>query len=1236
MAHDPENKELHEEQIESPAVRWTEEQRRVIDARDRSLLVSAAAGSGKTAVLVERILSRVTDPEHPIDVDELLVVTFTNAAAAEMRERLLNSLSAAADAHPADLHLQRQMALIHNAQITTIDSFCLQVVRNHFHRIDLEPGFRIADEGELTLLREDVCAAVLEDFYAQGDSDFLRFANGYSAAKSDRRIRDMVLELYRYSQSYPWPDEWLRDCETQYRADSAAELEGKPWVASYLAYHHAWAEEACAQYRQMSALAEEPDGPGAYLAALSDEREQLSRLTACDSLAAWKETLPTIEFGKLPAARGCDKAKAKQVQDVRNRIKKKITDLRQNEFAGTPEDAAALLRQTGAMAGVLITLTRAFSERFAEEKAKRNILDFSDGEHFALRILVDPETKEPTETALEYRLKFKEVMIDEYQDSNYLQEAILTAVSGGYGENRFLVGDVKQSIYGFRLARPELFTEKQETFSRGESSQQRIDLSRNFRSRPEILSFVNDLFARIMGRDLGDIAYDADAALYPGREAEADDRSRRTECIRIEPVEGEDKHLTEARFLARQIRAMVEEQELPGIAYRDVVILLRAMTGWTQAFVTAFEEAGVPLLVSSQTGYFAAPEVQVVLAMLRVLDNESQDIPLATLLRSPIGGFSDEELARIRAADATLPFAESARRAAEGILAVPEELKKRLERFWAMLAAFRVRVSHTPIHTLLAQIYEETGYRDYVTALPAGEQRRANLDMLLEKAVSYEQTSYHGLYHFVRYIDRLIKYDVEVGEAETISERENAVRLTTIHKSKGLEYPVVFVAGLGKQFNLRDTTGDMVFHQRYGVALKYCDAERRTKTDTLIRRAFSLEARKDSLGEELRVLYVALTRARDKLILTGVTSDEEKPDPTFDAEGRLSFTARLDAKCPWDWVAPALRSYGNRYRIDGADSATEEKETVRHDLGTFERKAALTGALRDVDETLLADLDARFSWQYPYHGSGTKQKLSVSELKHRAMNEARAMLEEDDGEELFPEEIPVPYVPKFVQTPEENRGALRGTAFHRLLECLPFSDLPGGADPAALRTWLSGVLTELRAKKRLEEEQVALLDLDTICRFLATETARRMAAAAARGVLLTEQPFVMLLPAAQVQPDAADDEEVLIQGIIDAFWEEDDDIVLLDYKTDRVNGAGELLMRYQAQLDLYAEALGRRFAGKRVREAWIYSFCLNQEIRVPSAEREGTESEDRIGAKEPRAEEVSSADGDRKEKETES
>ncbi len=1196
-------REEHREETASPAVRWTGEQQRVIDARDRSLLVSAAAGSGKTAVLVARILSRVTDPVHPIDVDELLVVTFTNAAAAEMRERLLTALCEAADKDPSDLHLQRQMALIHNAQITTIDSFCLQVVRSHFHRIALEPGFRIADEGELALLKEDVCDAVLEDFYAQGDPDFLRFANGYSTAKSDRKIREMVLELYEYAQSYPWPEEWLSDCAAQYRADTVEELEAKPWVVSYLNYYRAWAEEACAQYRQISAVAGEPDGPGAYLDLLSDEREQLSRLIFCDSLTAWKETLSTIDFGKLPAARGCDKAKTKQVQDVRNRIKKRIQELRQKDFGMTLAEQAEILSKTGAMAGALIALTRAFSERFAGEKAKRNILDFSDGEHFALRILVDPETKEPTETANEYRQKFKEVMIDEYQDSNYLQEAILTAVSGGEKENRFLVGDVKQSIYGFRLARPELFTEKYESFSREESPRQRIDLSRNFRSRPEILTAVNDIFARIMGKNLGNIEYDADAALYPGREAEADGTDHRPVCVRIAPKEGEDKRLSEAKFLARRIRAMVSGQEVPGLEYRDVAILLRAMTGWTQPFVKAFEEEGVPLLVASQTGYFSASEVQVVLAMLRVLDNPNQDIPLTTLLRSPIGGFSDEDLAKIRAADEKLPFSACVRQSAEGTLTVPEELRKRLSSVWAMLSDFRARVPYTPIHALIGQIYDETGYRDYVTALPAGEQRRANLDMLLEKAVSYEQTSYHGLYHFVRYIDRLIKYDVDVGEAETLSERENAVRLTTIHKSKGLEYPVVFVAGLGKQFNLRDTTGDMILHQRYGVALSYCDPERRTKTDTLIRRAFSIEAKKDSLGEELRVLYVALTRARDQLFLTGVMPDEEKPVPFREEDGKFSFTARMEAKCPWDWVAPALCSYGDRYGIDTADAATEAGETVARHLRNAERKAALSEALRDVDEELLQEIRARFSWEYPYPASGLRQKLSVSELKHRAMREARALLEEDEGEELFPEEIPVPYVPKFVKMPEENRGALRGTAFHRLLECLPFVSLPDGEDVGLLSVWLKDVLEELRAAERIEEEQLALLDRAAVCRFLESKTAKRMAAAARRGALLREEPFVMLLPAKEVTPDAPDDEEVLIQGMIDAFWEEDDGIVLLDYKTDRVRTGEELLTRYKAQLALYQEALGRRFSEKPVKEILLYSFCLEKEIPVLLSEK---------------------------------
>ncbi len=1209
-----------------PEQTWTAEQLRVIDARDKSLLVSAAAGSGKTAVLVQRILSMVTDPEHPIDVDELLVVTFTNAAAAEMRERILAALTGAAQQYPGDMHLQRQLSLIHNAQITTIDSFCLQVVTNHFHRIELEPGFRIADEGELTLLREEACDAVLEEFYAAKEPEFTRFEHAYSWPRSDKNIRDMIMQLYRYAQSYPWPDEWLDTCAQQYYADTLAELEQKEWVADYLAYLHQRTENLVTQCRMLIALSEDADGPKAYGEALRDDLGQLEALLACGGLSDWYLKLNEISWKNLARCKGesVNPEKKERVQAVRGKIKTQIKNMKERDFHSDPEEWVAVLKNTGEMVRMLVRLTKAFSERFSQEKAKKNILDFSDAEHFALRILEDPVTKEPTDIAAEYRKKFREVMIDEYQDSNYLQEEILGAVSGipDGTQNMFMVGDVKQSIYRFRLARPDLFLSKYETFSKEEGPCQRIDLHKNFRSRGGILTIVNDLFGRIMGRDLGNVEYDAQVSLYQGRVTEEVGEDPLAgpfcpECILVETEKNKDNKMAEAAAIARRIRTMIEEEELPGIQYRDVVILLRTMRGWPSAFARAFEQEGVPLLVPSQTGYFDAQEVRVILAMLRTIDNPRQDIPLSTLMRSPIGNFSDEELSVIKASFSDEPFFNSVRRMA--LEESENTLHVKTARFWDMLMDFRERVPYTPIHTLIQQIYDETGYRDYATALPAGEQRRANLDMLLVKAADYEETSYHGLYHFVRYIDRIIKYEVDIGEAETVSEQENAVRLMTIHKSKGLEFPVVVVAGMGKQLNMTDVNSEMIFHQKYGVGLKYCDPDKRTKSDTLIRKAFSIDTLKESLGEELRVLYVAMTRAKDKLILAGTDPEIEKI-AAAEAEPyqKLDFALRLDARTYWDWVLPALSTYGDTYPFLIAGAREEEESDDAHYRRISERKEALLFELANADREILEELNERFAWKYSYRLSGLKQKMSVSEIKHRAMAESRELSDEDEGEELFPDAVPVPYIPKFVKAREENEGALRGTAFHRLMECIDFAGLPVFPDQVAadrdetghersapgkrnqmeMKDWLANQLKQLCESGRMEQEDADRIDPEQTCRFLSADLAARMSNAAKEGLLVREQPFVMSAPAGWFTSEAGEGESILIQGIIDAFWEEEGEIILLDYKTDHVNRPEELLGRYRAQLLLYADALRRRFPGKQVNRILIYSFCLDQLIPI--------------------------------------
>lgn len=1181
------------------SVKWTKEQEKVINLRNRSLLVSAAAGSGKTAVLVQRIISMVTDETDPLDIDRLLVVTFTNAAAAEMRERVGAAIENALEQDPYNQHLQRQLTLVHNAQITTIDSFCIRILRDHFHKIDLEPGFRIADEGELKLLREDVCEAVLEDFYQKADPEFLRFADSYSGAKNDLQIKEMILKLYNYAESYPWPKEWLETCVQQYEAANEAELEEKSWIRDFLSYLNVRVEDLITAQEKLLELTQEPDGPYMYEASIADDLRQLENLRKCEHFSQWQAAISAIDFKNIGRSGKYEGSVAKKdaVMSGRKRMKDQIDKWKKTIFATMLEVQLERLTQTSKMVRMLVTLTQAFSDRFQEEKQKKNMLDFSDVEHNALRVLVDSETKELTETALEYQQQYREVMIDEYQDSNYVQETLLTAVSGvkNGNENLFMVGDVKQSIYRFRLARPELFMDKYHRFSTEESSQQRIDLHRNFRSRREVVEAVNDIFYPLMEKDLGNVAYDAEAALYAGAvypDYENADCCKPELLLVPSQESGMERREQEAAAVAGRIRELVETQEIPGITYKDIVLLLRSMSGWAETYQKVFEQEGIPLIVASKTGYFSATEVQTVLSLLRVLDNPYQDIPLAAVMKSYFGKFSSEELAQIRSEYPGMPFYQCV----EQMLPVSEKIIA----FQEMLQKFRQRIPYTPIHRLLQEILDETGYRNYVAALPAGEQRRANLDMLMEKAVAYEQTSYHGLFHFISYIDRLMKYDVDYGEAEIVSEQENAVRLMSIHKSKGLEFPVVFVCGMGKQFNEQDLNSNMIFHPEFGIGLKWFDCEKRTKANTLIHQIFAMEAKKENLGEELRVLYVALTRAKEKLILAGTCKlPEEGQYSGFSREEKVPFSTRYDAKSYWDWVIPVLGMENPDYRYVIWDEARMQQEEQRKLQDTALEHRTLLEALQNVSETELAQLKETFSWEYAWKEEGAhKQKVSVSELKHRAMEERSESAEQtlNTAQPLFPDEIATPYVPRFVQEVKENAGALYGTMVHRFLECLDFAGLPDFADEKQGLYFVKQQIDALCALGRMQEADAKRLNWKQLLGFLQSDTAKRMRAAAEQGALEREKPFVMSVPANLVWEDSRPEEDVLIQGIIDVFWEEADGIVLLDYKTDHVDNAQELVRRYKKQLELYADALSRFSDEKPVKEILIYSFALAETI----------------------------------------
>ena len=638
------------------SVRWTKEQLQVIEARNKSLLVSAAAGSGKTAVLVERILSLITDAEKPVDIDGLLVVTFTNAAAAQMRERITQAIDTALQAEPDNLHLMRQASLIHNAQITTIDSFCSQLIRSHFHRIGLDPDFRVTDEGELRLIKEEIMETVLNQMYEDADQDFKLFSESYSNSRNDDMIRDMVFSLYDQARSNPWPFEWLERGKKAFAGADTGHLDGFSWYQMILEDLREQIMSYKKETESLRDMALAPDGPDFCADLLADDILFYRNILDMDSYDSLRDALTSYDWKRFPVKRGFqgDASLKDYIKDARNRMKDGCKKLTKDLFSLTEEEQIESLNYTGRMYDVLCEIVKKFHKEFQKQKKKLRIVDFSDIEHFALEILIDPETKRPTEVAREYRSRFYEVMIDEYQDSNYVQETLLSAVSGEPDgiENRFMVGDIKQSIYRFRLARPELFLEKYQSFSADESNRQRIDLHQNFRSRAEVLTFANNIFECLMQPDVGRVAYDDAAKLYHGRSDDDDPAGDYTPEILLLPDTASAADLTrqETQMIAARIRRMVESQEIEGISYGDIVILMRAPGKVADVYLDTFHAEGIPLILTSKKGYFAAREVKQVLSLLQVIDNPMQDIPLVATMQSPFGNFSSDELARISAA----------------------------------------------------------------------------------------------------------------------------------------------------------------------------------------------------------------------------------------------------------------------------------------------------------------------------------------------------------------------------------------------------------------------------------------------------------------------------------------------------------------------------------------------------------------------------------------------------------
>lgn len=1234
------------------AVTWTKDQQKVIDTAHANILVSAAAGSGKTAVLVARLMKKILSSEDPADIDSFLIVTFTKAAAAQLKEKIGRELSRALEEDPDNDHLRRQPMLLSRARITTIDGFCSFVVRNYAERIDVDPLFRIGESGELKLLEKDVVSAVLEEAYASKNEEFRRrfyaLADTFVPESDTAALDDIILRVYHMAMSMPYPEEWFEMAREKESCRSFADLESMPWMKNFTQEavfyirkgHELTARNASyigkevlsASYEKMAGIYE------ALFEALENAEGRYEETFAL--LEDFKAHKPRL--GRL--SKNADPLLHAQVKAAKEEADEILKILSENYFVFSPSLALEAHHQTAEVLNTLLQLTQRFRQSFDEAKRRKNMADFADVAHAALTILRD-ENKKRTPAARELAESFREVMIDEYQDSNYLQEEILTAVSRieDGEDNYFCVGDVKQSIYRFRNARPELFMRKYDDFADGNGGV-RIDLSRNFRSRPEILEFVNDIFRLVMRREVGGIDYDKAAELVSGSDdlkkmpVLIDSEGTEDAAVEVLTVTGdldeEDAEIyeedfsdaveLEARAIGTRILSFVKEEKIRdasggerAVSFRDMAILLRNKNA--EAYIRNLDSMGIPSVNTSKEGFFDVMEITIILDYLMVLDNPRQDIPFAAVMHSPLGSFSADELALIRGCDAgkednDTEDGETLKSYVPSSLCdyasfyaqngTDPALRQKTAHFLESLEAFRQEASHAPIHELLTHILKETGYEDYISALPDGRKRLMNIHALVEKAIDFEKTSYVGLFNFVRYINNLQKYEVDM-DAASAGDAENAVRIVTIHKSKGLEYPIVFLAGMGKKFNLQDASSDLIVHPDLGLASIWLDIQKRRKLPTLKHVVFKQRLRRENIGEELRVLYVALTRAMLKLVITG-TIHKNKKDESFyqsyeieteESSGALSPVYLEKASTNWQVLLPCILKAARK------NPERVQLSLIRPDVLVRDNIEAMGEAERNLEELfnwqeedgclpeVRQILEERYSFRYAYEQQcDMPAKVSVSDIKH-------AQMADEEAKKAFEETEPVPLVPQFMQDKKENRpgGAAMGTACHNLMARLDLSDNRLKTDEG-----LKAAIQAAAQNGFVDEEAARFLYRRPIIGFLRSDMGRRMAEADKKGRLWRERPFTMRIAASRVRKDFSDEEEILIQGVIDVYFEENGDIILLDYKTDRVAEAETLVDRYRVQLELYAEAL-QRATGKRVREIHIYSFSLEKDILMENA-----------------------------------
>ena len=1276
-------------------MKWTADQQAAIEAPKDSvldaqtLLVAAAAGSGKTAVLVERIISRLKDTTNPLSIQELLVVTFTKAAAAEMSARIGVALAKELEA-TGDEELEKQLNLLPSAHISTLHSFCQWVIKSYFYHLDMNPLFRIGNEGEMQLMKQEVLSEIVTKAYEEDTYHIFELADMFSNDKSDEQLYERILRLYHYAMAQSNPNLWLQQIVERYR-----EIQTLPLVETMWGKHF-WAEQAetienlVTNCNTMQELLEIPGAPEPWqklLDAILPSVKSLVEATDWQSMHEAVQQVQTIKYGTASKTKAfkdgtIDEAIAARFQALRNQAKDTLTAMSSGVFTLTEDDWKSQIESQIPIIEGLVNITIHFRKAFEAAKQAEGLLDFSDLEHLCLKLLIEPGTEgnpQPSSVALELQQAFKEVMVDEYQDTNGVQEAIVNLVS--HKDNRFYVGDVKQSIYGFRMADSTLFMNKYKTYGGVDDVERRIDLAQNFRSDENVLRVTNFIFYQIMTESAAELTYGERESLVPGRivdDAPAEwiggdvelhliDVSKEamessSNAIGASEDEGDEPE-NEERELGFIIEKILElkhngslVQEKDGsfrpLEWRDIVILRRSLAGKGNRMVEAMRNAGIPAYVNEASGYFDALEIQMMLSLLSIIDNPEQDLPMAAILHSGLVGLDANELGHIRLLGKQLPPNSAPNRTSLwSLLPIYAEQTgdTRITQFVADIERWRTLSRRQGVAELLWDIYESKDYVNYVGAMPNGLVRRANVMALYERAKDYENGGFRGLFRFLRFIESLRDAGQDLSVANVVSEADNVVRIMTIHKSKGLEFPVVFLSGIQKQFNMLDLRSNMLLHKTAGMGLQGYYPEYRVVYPSMpwlySKRVLELALK----AEEQRILYVALTRARDKLFLTGFVKGLDGRAESLGApaiaceEQSLPKDLITKANSYLDWIIMAFARHldgGNLIRsiveaetvgnLDLLDKRCKIKVELHNgaDYGQLDRKVDVdddvvtrVGALEPVNAVTLDETIAkRFDFHYEYQEATQRvAKISVSELKRRF---AERDLEAVEATEVVSTEVAVnktiptnieanqtissnaektdlPNLHQAVQDSifgrkpvilehdaEQVTGAQWGTLMHEAMQWLPVQTYTLDS--------MTTMLDKLTRNGRFTKEERALLNDKALYEFFHSDLGQRLVSS---NRVERELPFSMLFDGQRVYKTLEFGEQLFLQGIVDTVFQEGDAWVLVDYKTDRVKSPDELVSRYKIQMELYKEAL-ERLTGMKVKESYIYSFRLRESVKI--------------------------------------